>query len=64
VAGLVVVEASAFKDDHLELKFDGGATITVAAAEDLEPWEIVGPGGLRVVSLPEGQLAVWQPTIP
>ena len=64
VARLVVVEASAFKDGHLELKFEGGTTITVAAAEDLEPWEIVGPGGLRIVSVPGGQLAVWRPIMP
>jgi Family of unknown function (DUF6188) len=33
----------------------------VPAAEDFEAWELVGPDGLRTVSLPGGDLAVWQP---
>jgi hypothetical protein len=59
---LVVVEAMAFKDGHLELAFNDGSNISVAATEDLEPWEVAGPGGLRVVSVPGGEVAVWQPT--
>jgi hypothetical protein len=29
--------------------------------EDYESWNIVGPAGLRIVSLPGGELAIWSP---
>jgi Family of unknown function (DUF6188) len=61
LARVAVVEAAAFKDGHLELAFNDGSNIGVAATEDLEPWEVVGRDGLRVVSIPGGELAVWQP---
>jgi hypothetical protein len=32
----------------------------VPTAEDLEPWELVGPDGLRVVSVLGGDLAIWR----
>ena len=47
---------AAFKDGHLELHFDGGDLVSVPAAQDLESWELVGPAGLRIVSVPGGEL--------
>jgi hypothetical protein len=63
VARLAVGQGAAFKDGHLELRFDDGSLLSVPATEDLEPWEIVGPDGLRVVSVPGGELAVWRPKV-
>jgi hypothetical protein len=56
-----VERAEAFKDGHLELSFSDGTTLKVPADEGFEAWELVGPDGLRTVSLPGGDLAVWQP---
>lgn len=50
----------AFKDGHLELLFVDGSMVSVPTAEDLEPWELSSPDGLRVVSLPGGNLAIWR----
>lgn len=55
-----VVRAEAFKDGHLEIAFADGAHLGVPADEGFEAWELVGPGGLRTVSLPGGDLAVWR----
>ena len=56
-----VDQAIAFKDGRLELTFDDGAVLRVPADEDHEAWNIVGPAGLRVVSMPGGELAIWEP---
>jgi hypothetical protein len=54
-----VTRATAFKDGRLELVFDGAELLRVPASEDYEPWNVVGPEGLRIVSLPGGDLGVW-----
>lgn len=59
----VARQGFAFKDGHLELDFADGSWVGVPTAEDLEPWELVGPDGLRVVSVPGGDLAIWR-TLP
>jgi hypothetical protein len=56
-----VERAVAFKDGRLELTFGDGAVLRAPASEDYESWNIVGPAGLRLVSLPGGELAVWSP---
>lgn len=56
-----VAPAEAFKDGHLEVSFSDGTTLGVPADEGFEAWEFVGPDGLRTVSLPGGDLTVWQP---
>ena len=56
----VVRQGFAFKDGHLELDFADHSGLSVPATEDLEPWELVGPDGLRVVSVPGGDLAIWR----
>lgn len=55
-----VHEALAFEDGRLELRFDNGR-VRVPASEEFEAWTLVGPDGLRLVSMPEGALAVWSP---
>jgi hypothetical protein len=51
----------AFKDGRLELRFEDGLELRVPAGEDYEPWTLTGPGGLRVVSAPGGELSIWSP---
>lgn len=57
-----LVEALAFKAGRLELRFAQGGWLRVPACEEFEPWTLVGPAGLRLVSMPGGELAVWMPT--
>jgi hypothetical protein len=56
-----VEQAIAFKDGRLELTFGDGVLLRVPVGEDYEAWKIVGPAGLRIVSLPGGELAIWSP---
>ncbi len=58
-----VERAIAFKDGRLQLCFVGGGALRVPADEEYEAWSIVGPAGLRVVSMPGGELAVWSPEV-
>lgn len=53
--------ALAFKDGRLELRFDDARRLRVPVGEQFEAWTLVGPEGLRLVSLPGGELAVWSP---
>jgi hypothetical protein len=56
-----VERAVAYKDGRLEIQFTGGAEIRVPVGKGFEAWNLTGPGGLRFVSLPGGELAVWSP---
>ena len=58
----VVERASAFKDGRLGLAFANGTLLRVPFSVEFEAWEIVGPDGLRIVSLPGGELALWRPS--
>jgi hypothetical protein len=58
----VIREGTAFNDGRLELDFSDGSYIKVPAGEDFEAWTLAGPGGadgLKVVSIPGGDLAIW-----
>jgi hypothetical protein len=59
VCRLVVRQGFAFKDGRLELEFEDGSSVNVPSGEDFEPWELFGPGDLRVISVPGGDLAIW-----
>jgi RimJ/RimL family protein N-acetyltransferase len=54
-----VLRVAAFADGRLELGFAGAARVEVAAGTDHESWQLSGPDGLRLVSMPGGELAVW-----
>lgn len=56
-----VARAVAYKDGRLEMDFVEGAKLRVPVGEKFEAWNLVGPDGLRLVSLPGGELAVWKP---
>jgi hypothetical protein len=62
IARLSVREGFAYEDGHLEATFSDGSTIAVPSAQDYEPWELTGPDGLKIVSVPGGELSVWRPT--
>jgi hypothetical protein len=59
---LGATECSAFKDGRLSLKFEDGTQLHVSKHLEFEAWEISGVGvaaGLKIVSMPGGDLAVW-----
>jgi len=62
IARLSVREGFAYSDGHLELTFSDGSTIGVAGTQDYESWELTGPAGLKMISVPGGELSVWRPT--
>jgi hypothetical protein len=58
----VISAGTAFDDGRLEISFDGGDSIRVPYGPDFEAWTIAGPGGpagLKMVSVPGGELAIW-----
>jgi Family of unknown function (DUF6188) len=55
----VLGEGTAFADGRLELQFRDGSRLSVPGGTDYEAWDLTGPGGLTVVSIPGGDLAIW-----
>jgi hypothetical protein len=62
ITRLSVRAGFAYDDGRLEVTFSDGSTIGVPSTQDYEPWELTGPAGLKVVSVPGGELSVWRPT--
>jgi hypothetical protein len=56
-----VGKGAAFKDGRLVLEIDDGSRIEVPAGLKYEPWNLTGPGGLLIVSVPGGDLSIWLP---
>ena len=54
-----VVQA-AVEQATLRLVFDDGSHVVAHPQDDYETWQIYGPGTSLIVSLPGGELAVWQ----
>ncbi len=59
--GQNVRQAIADPSGALEMTFDGGARMHVGADPEYEAWNVSGPAGALVVSMPGGALAVWTP---
>ena len=62
VRRLGTTECMAFKDGRLGLKFDDGSELRVSKGLEFEAWGISGVGeaaGLRIISMPGGELAIW-----
>jgi len=56
----VIVEALVSPDGRLEATFANDYVLSVAPLEDVEAWEVRGPGKVTVVCLPGGgEPAVW-----
>ncbi|HEY4238182.1 MAG TPA: DUF6188 family protein [Kofleriaceae bacterium] len=57
-----IASCKAFKDGTLVVVFTDDDTLRVPADDNYEAWEISSnPSGLRVIGLPGGDLAIWQP---
>jgi hypothetical protein len=54
-----VGSAEAHDDGTLVIVFASGAELRVGPSPDYESWTVTGPGGMRVVCLAGGELAVW-----
>lgn len=54
-----VTRAIAHKDGRLEIDFDDGSCLRVPAGDHYEAWDLAGPEGALMVSIPGGDLAVW-----
>jgi Family of unknown function (DUF6188) len=51
--------ATASDSGQLEVVFESGVVLRVEPDPDFEAWTFVAPDGKRVVSMAEGELAVW-----
>lgn len=54
-----VREATAFDDGRLALSFRDGSSLRVPGGVQYEAWQLSGPAGLLMVSIPDGDLAIW-----
>jgi hypothetical protein len=57
---MIVKSGMAFKDGRLQVHFEDGSHIEVPASQQFEAWNITGPGGLLIVSIPGGDLTIWK----
>ena len=61
VFGRAFNRVTAFKSGRLEIDFTDHSSLVVPPEGDFEPWSLVGPRDLRIVSRPGGDLAIWHP---
>ncbi len=57
-----VLRAVAFEDGRLDLALAGNYEMRVPSGDRYESWTLVGSDGSRMVSMPDAQLAIWEPT--
>jgi hypothetical protein len=58
-----IVDAKAFKNGRLEVTFSTNTTLSLEPDHQFEAWEVVSNrNGMRVVSTPGGELAIWSGT--
>lgn len=58
--GQTVTESVAEDSGTLRLAFANGASVIVEPDDDYEAWTVAGPGGMLIVCMPHGELAVWE----
>ncbi|MGH3799086.1 MAG: DUF6188 family protein [Pseudonocardiaceae bacterium] len=56
-----VTSSVAEESGVLSLDFSNGLRLRVDPHDSYEAWTVAGPGGMKVVSMPGGELAVWSP---
>jgi len=61
LVGQQVEDARATPSGGLEMVFEDGSRLQVAPDEAHEAWNVSGPDGALVVSMPGGELAIWSP---
>ena len=61
LSGRVVSAARADDAGGLWIEFGGEVRLTAEPDSDFEAWTLAGPGGLKVVCGPGGELSVWSP---
>jgi hypothetical protein len=54
------VSGFAFDDGRLELTFEEDLRVSVPSSDEFEPWELSGPDGLLIVSVPGGKISIWK----
>lgn len=59
LVGQTVTESVVEDSGTLRLGFDGGASIRVEPDPHYEAWTVSGTNGRLIVSMPGGELAVW-----
>lgn len=57
--GSTIISATADDSGLLSIEFDSKVQLRVPADGHYEAWNVVGPGGYRIVCLPGGELAIW-----
>ena len=61
LVGLDIIESIADDSGALRMAFEDGSLIHVPADDQYEAWNVSGPRGALVVSMPGGELAIWSP---
>ncbi|MEZ0095741.1 DUF6188 family protein [Streptacidiphilus sp. EB129] len=56
-----IAKAWSSDDGVLTIQFACGAKLMATPDPDYEAWEIVADDGLRVICMPGGELAIWDP---
>lgn len=59
LVGRTVEAADADATGALDVTFDGGGHLRVEPDPAYEAWNVSGPNGALVVSMPGGELAIW-----
>jgi hypothetical protein len=56
-----IAQAWVSDDGVLTIRFADDATLRATPDPDYEAWEIAGENGFRVICMPGGKLAIWDP---
>jgi hypothetical protein len=54
-----IISTATVDSGTLNLTFSNGTVLRVEPHEMYEAWTVTGPRGMKVVSMPGGELAVW-----
>ena len=63
MVGRAIAEAGVHPAGALDVTFEGGARLQVEPDPHYEAWNVSGPNGALVVSMPGGELAMWSASV-